>query len=229
MLLVSLVAPQCRRPQFNSWVAKIPRRRAWQPIPVFLPGESPWTEEPGRLQSMESQRIRYDWATTRAQHNTCFRPHSAENILEIEDCALNSISGECCYLNHEMIITKTLPFIHQRGNKRLYGIYQHIKWWQTTHSVVPESGSSSQAINLKRWTVSARKMRQPLSFLGLPIYFKFKIFFYTFTKALGQRFDIFSPPSPRFIMSINHCCSSNRVPASVILSESALLSIIYFL
>ena len=73
-----------------------------------------------------------------------------------------------------------------------------------------------------------RVIRQPLSFLGLPIYFKFKIFFYTFTKALGQRFDIFSSPSPRFIMSINHCCSSNRVAASVILSESALPSIIYF-
>ena len=25
---------------------------AWQPTPVFLPGEPPWTEEPGRLQSM---------------------------------------------------------------------------------------------------------------------------------------------------------------------------------
>ena len=28
---------------------KIPWRRAWQPTPVFLPGESPWTEEPGGL------------------------------------------------------------------------------------------------------------------------------------------------------------------------------------
>ena len=28
--------------------------------PVFLPGESPWTEEPGRLQSMGSQRVRPD-------------------------------------------------------------------------------------------------------------------------------------------------------------------------
>ena len=27
-------------------------RRKWQPTPVFLPGESPWTEEPGRLQPM---------------------------------------------------------------------------------------------------------------------------------------------------------------------------------
>ena len=29
--------------------------RAWQPTPVFFPGESPWTEEPGGLQSMGSQ------------------------------------------------------------------------------------------------------------------------------------------------------------------------------
>ena len=28
--------------------------------PVFLSGESLWTEEPSRLQSMESQRVRHD-------------------------------------------------------------------------------------------------------------------------------------------------------------------------
>ena len=38
---------QCRRRGFNSWVGKIPQRRAWQSTPVFLPEESPWTEEPG--------------------------------------------------------------------------------------------------------------------------------------------------------------------------------------
>ena len=34
-----------------------PWRRAWQPAPVFLPGESQdsWTEEPGGLQSTGSQ------------------------------------------------------------------------------------------------------------------------------------------------------------------------------
>ena len=44
---------------------RFPRRRAWQPIPVFLPGESPWTEEPGGLQSIGSQRVGHDcsnWA-----------------------------------------------------------------------------------------------------------------------------------------------------------------------
>ena len=29
----------CRRPEFDSWVGKIPWRRQWQPILVFLPRE----------------------------------------------------------------------------------------------------------------------------------------------------------------------------------------------
>ena len=44
-----------RRHSFDPWVQKIPWRRKWQPTPVFLPGEFPWTEEPGGLQSMGSQ------------------------------------------------------------------------------------------------------------------------------------------------------------------------------
>ena len=56
---------------WETWVQslgwKIPWRRAWQPTPVFLPGESPWTEEPGGLQSMGSQRVRHNQAT---KHST---------------------------------------------------------------------------------------------------------------------------------------------------------------
>ena len=40
---------QCRRLKglgFNPGVGTIPWRREWQPTPVFLLGESPWTEEP---------------------------------------------------------------------------------------------------------------------------------------------------------------------------------------
>ena len=38
----------------NTW------RRAQQPTPLLLPGESPGTEEPGGLQSMGSQRVGHD-------------------------------------------------------------------------------------------------------------------------------------------------------------------------
>ena len=41
-------------------LGRSPWRRAWQPTPVFLPGESPWTEEPGRLQPMGFQRVGHD-------------------------------------------------------------------------------------------------------------------------------------------------------------------------
>jgi len=37
------------RAGFDPWVRKIPWGRKWQPTPVFLPGESPWTEKPGGL------------------------------------------------------------------------------------------------------------------------------------------------------------------------------------
>ena len=39
--------PTCQRRGYLLWVRKILWRREWQPTSVFLPGESPWTEEPG--------------------------------------------------------------------------------------------------------------------------------------------------------------------------------------
>ena len=35
----------------DTWVKKIPWRRAWQPTPIFLPGEFPWAEGPDRFYS----------------------------------------------------------------------------------------------------------------------------------------------------------------------------------
>ena len=46
---------------------KVPWRRTWQPTPIFLPGESPWTEESGELQSMRSQRVGHN---SRTKHST---------------------------------------------------------------------------------------------------------------------------------------------------------------
>ena len=54
-------------PGFDPWAGTIPWRRTWQPTPVFLPRESPRTEEPGGLQSMGSQREEHDWAN---KHST---------------------------------------------------------------------------------------------------------------------------------------------------------------
>ena len=55
--------PAMQETWFNAWVGKLPWRRAWQPSPVFLPGESPWTEESSGLQSVGWQRVEHDWVT----------------------------------------------------------------------------------------------------------------------------------------------------------------------
>ena len=49
---------------FHPWISKIPWRRNWQCTPVFLPGESPWTEEPGELQStgVTKESVGHDWS-----------------------------------------------------------------------------------------------------------------------------------------------------------------------
>ena len=49
-----------KRHGFDPWVRKILWRRKWQPTLVFLPGESSWTEGPGGLYSIGSQRIRHN-------------------------------------------------------------------------------------------------------------------------------------------------------------------------
>ena len=44
---------------WETWVQSMgwedPLEEAWQPTSVFLPGESAWTEEAGRLHSMRSK------------------------------------------------------------------------------------------------------------------------------------------------------------------------------
>ena len=68
--LAFLVAQLVKKPPAmqETWVQSLedPLERAWQPTPVFLPGESPWTEEPGRLQYMESQRV---WQNSVTKHS----------------------------------------------------------------------------------------------------------------------------------------------------------------
>ena len=56
---------QCRtqnRCRFSPGVGKITWRRAWLSTPVFLPGEPPWTEETGWIQSIGSQSVRHHWS-----------------------------------------------------------------------------------------------------------------------------------------------------------------------
>ena len=58
-------------------VGKIPLEKEMAPHSSTLAWKIPWMEEPGRLQSMGSQRIRYDWATSLALTTTRESLHTA--------------------------------------------------------------------------------------------------------------------------------------------------------
>ena len=72
-----LVAQMVKNPPalWETWVQSLgwedSLEEGMQPTPVFLPGESPWTEEPDRLQSMGSQRVRHDWVTEHSPAQSC--------------------------------------------------------------------------------------------------------------------------------------------------------------
>ena len=73
--------PTCQRRRhkrsgFDPWVGEIPWRRAWQHTPVFLPGESHGHEEPGRVWSMGSQRVRHNWSDLACMHTQAVSPIS---------------------------------------------------------------------------------------------------------------------------------------------------------
>ena len=56
------------RDKFYSWIGKIPLEKGMATHSSILAWRIPWTEEPGRLQSIWLQRVGHDWATKYTQH-----------------------------------------------------------------------------------------------------------------------------------------------------------------
>ena len=74
---------QCGRPRFNPWVGTIPWTTVWQPTSVFLPGESPWTDEPGGLQPIGCKQSDM---TEAAKHSTALVAQPKRICLECRSC-----------------------------------------------------------------------------------------------------------------------------------------------
>ena len=63
----------------------MPWIRKWQPTPIFLPGKSPWTEEPGELQSMGSHRVIHDLGTKQKETKELYTENYKMLMKEIKD------------------------------------------------------------------------------------------------------------------------------------------------
>ena len=61
---------QCRRCGFYPWVKKIPWRRKWQPIPVFLPGKFHRQRSLAGYNPWGHNRVRLNLATKRQHMDT---------------------------------------------------------------------------------------------------------------------------------------------------------------
>ena len=88
-----------------------PWRSAWEPTPVFLPGEAPWTEEPGRLQSIESHRVGNDSRDSAHMHVCYYRPGPSEH-LEVRNKHPQKTIRICYSLGRTLLFTTITSVEH---------------------------------------------------------------------------------------------------------------------
>ena len=138
----------CRRHkklQFSSWVGKIPWWRAWQPTPVFLLFRIPWTEEPGGLLSLGSQRVRHDW-------NDLAHSSSIFNILR--KCC--TVFHRSCTILLPMNRTEEFQFLHILTNSCCSSNSHRLNAWEAVSLQFSLYGSFSSLVKLipKHFTLS---------------------------------------------------------------------------
>ena len=109
---------------------KIPWRRAWQPTPVFLPGESPWTEKSGGPQSIGSERAGHDWGPT--------HPSILANVEDCKEMEIQSLDGDHL-LKEEMATPCSLENPMDSG-----------AWWTTVHRVT-QSRTRLKQLSRSTW------------------------------------------------------------------------------
>ena len=89
---------ECRRHKrcgFNPCVWKIPRRRKWQPAPVFLPRKSPGQRSLAGYCPWGHTRVRHSWA---AEHALCLCPQCHLFLISFQSTFLTRLGAEWCCL-----------------------------------------------------------------------------------------------------------------------------------
>ena len=107
----------------------------------ILAWEIPWTEEPGRLQSMGSQRVRHDWGTNTHTHDCIYRLIASvffnglslfiltlklSQIWSIE--APSRLFAEKAMATHSSTLAWKLPWMEEPGRAAVHGVVQSWTW-----------------------------------------------------------------------------------------------------
>ena len=98
------------------------------PIPVFLLGEYPWTEEPGRLQSMGSQRVGHDSVTKHSTAHTYLTSADALKSLAAAVVPWFLFSFHFTSLSYKKKMCHILPAGSGRPTGFLCSLLVGIRW-----------------------------------------------------------------------------------------------------
>ena len=110
----------------------------WQPTPVFLPGESPWTEDLGGLQSMGPQKVQLSHVRL-CDTMDCSMPglpvQSLLKFMSIESVMPSNHLILCCPL---LLLPSIFPSIRVFSNESV--LYMRWpKYWSFSFSIGPSN------------------------------------------------------------------------------------------
>ena len=145
----------------------IPWRSKWQPTPVFLPRKTPWTEEPGRLQSMRLQGAGHDWVTlinciflfttltcssvqfSRSVVSNSLQPHGLQHARILYPSPTPRAYSNSCPSSrwcHPAISSSVIPFSSRLQSFRESGSFQMSQFFA--------SGAQSIGVSASAWVLS---------------------------------------------------------------------------
>ena len=82
---------RCKRHRFDPWVRRIPWRRKWQPIPVFLPGKFHGQRSLAGC-SPRVAKVGQDWAHKDTDRHTAvstYAPQDTQSVSETPQCSFH--------------------------------------------------------------------------------------------------------------------------------------------
>ena len=134
--------------QVQSLGQEDPLEKEMETHSIILTWRIPWTEEPGRLQSMGSQRVWHDWATKRTHYLSlllfvCFGafPHFRQTYLYEIICLLffqipiyrrsfSESESDYRYTNHQTDGKNKIYKIHRKSDPKQVNLYL---WYYLNH------------------------------------------------------------------------------------------------
>ena len=122
-------ACQCRRCEFDPRVRKIPWRRAWQPTPVFMPGEFHAQRRLAWLQFMGSQRVGHTEQLTLSLSYT-WRAESRRWITRLQSWSWGFLSGSPRNCENKPLLERMEEYVPQCPAMKTFTTKQsiNVRW-----------------------------------------------------------------------------------------------------